>query len=317
MRIRFGYVAMSLGLPQGSPNKTTTLLNLNKIKDKADQLSKLSRLARENVDTQLRVLRYNVAHNIKIFRITSHLIPLATHPITREWDYCEEYREEFCAIGDIVKKYELRISAHPDHFTILNSPVGSVIETALADLRYHNNLFCAMGLGSEAKLVLHVGGVYKDKSQSLNRFITAFSQLPDELRERIIIENDDKSYTAKEVLALCQQVNTPMVLDVHHHTCCNDGTSLSTLLPAIFATWGSEIPKIHFSSPKGGTNIRAHADYINIDEFMDFLAAAKEYNQDFDVMLEAKQKDLALFALMKELQKISKVKIVNEAAIEY
>lgn len=317
MRIRFGYVAISLGLPQGSPNKTTTLLNLNKIKDRADQLSKLSRLARENVDTQLRVLRYNVAHNIKIFRITSHLIPLATHPITREWDYCEEYREEFCAIGDIVKKYELRISAHPDHFTILNSPVGSVMETALADLRYHNNLFCAMGLGAEAKLVLHVGGVYKDKSQSLNRFIAAFQQLPDELRERIIIENDDKSYNAKEVLALCQQVNTPMVLDVHHHTCCNDGTSLFTLLPAIFATWGSTIPKVHFSSPKCGTNIRAHADYINIDEFMDFLAAARECNQDFDIMIEAKQKDLALFALMKELQKIPKVKIVNEAAIEY
>ncbi len=317
MRIRFGYVAISLGIPQGSPNKTTTLLNLNKIKDRADQLSKLSRLARENVDTQLRVLRYNVAHNIKIFRITSHLIPLATHPITREWDYCEEYREEFCAIGDIVKKYELRISAHPDHFTILNSPVGSVMETALADLRYHNNLFCAMGLGSESKLVLHVGGVYKDKSQSLNRFIAAFQQLPDELRERIIIENDDKSYNAKEVLALCQQVNTPMVLDVHHHICCNDGTSLCTFLPAIFATWGSAIPKIHFSSPKCGTNIRAHADYINIDEFMDFLAAAREWNQDFDIMIEAKQKDLALFALMKELQKIPKVKIVNEAAIEY
>lgn len=317
MRIRFGYVAISLGIPQGSPNKTTTLLNLNKIKDRADQLSKLSRLAGENVDTQLRVLRYNVAHNIKIFRITSHLIPLATHPITREWDYCEEYREEFCAIGDIVKKYELRISAHPDHFTILNSPVGSVMETALADLRYHNNLFCAMGLGSEAKLVLHVGGVYKDKSQSLNRFIAAFQQLPDELRERIIIENDDKSYNAKEVLALCQQVNTPMVLDVHHHACCNDGTSLFTLLPAIFATWGSTIPKVHFSSPKCGTNVRAHADYINIDEFMEFLAAARECNQDFDIMIEAKQKDLALFALMKELQKIPKVKIVNEAAIEY
>jgi UV DNA damage endonuclease len=317
MRIRFGYVAISLGLPQGSPNKTTTLFNLNKIEDKADQLSKLSRLARENIATQLRVLRYNVAHNIEVFRITSHLVPLATHPITEGWDYCEEYREAFFAIGDIVKKHGLRISAHPDHFTILNSPVDSVVAAALTDLRYHNNLFDAMGLGAEAKLVLHVGGVYRDKPQSLQRFAAAFHQLPGRLRERIIIENDDKSYTAKEVLTLCEEIAVPMVLDVHHHNCCNDGASLFTLLPAIFATWGTAIPKIHFSSPKYRTNVRAHADHINIDEFVAFLAVAKECNQDFDVMIEAKQKDLALFALMKELQKIPKVRIINEAAIEY
>jgi len=317
MRIRLGYVAISLSLPQGSPNKTTTLFNLNKIENKVDQLSKLSRLARENLATQLRVLCYNVAHNIEMFRITSHLIPLATHPITRGWDYCEEFREELFAIGDIVKKHSLRISAHPDHFTILNSPVDSVVEAAIADLHYHDKLFDAMGLGAVAKLVLHVGGVYKDKPQSLRRFVAAFHQLPDGLRERIIIENDDKSYAAEEVLALCQEIKAPMVLDVHHHNCCNVGTGLFTLLPAIFATWGTTIPKIHFSSPKCGKNIRAHADYINIDEFVAFLAVAKECNQDFDVMIEAKQKDLALFALMKELQKIPKARIINEAAIEY
>jgi UV DNA damage endonuclease len=317
MRIRFGYVAIALGIHQGSPNKTTTVLNLNKIENKADQLSKLSRLAQENLATQLRVLRYNVAHNIEVFRITSNLIPLATHPITRGWDYCEEFRGELLVIGDIVKKYGLRISAHPDHFTILNTPEDSVLEAALADLRYHDNLFDAMGLGSEAKLVLHVGGLYKDKLQSLNRFKASFYQLPDKVRERIIIENDDKSYTAKDVLTLCQEVKAPMVLDVHHHNCCNEGTNLEDIMPAIFATWRDMTPKIHFSSPKASTNVRAHADYIDIDEFLKFLKIAKRCKQDFDVMIEAKQKDVALFALMEELYKIPGVNRSNKAEIVY
>lgn len=318
MRIRFGYVAISLGTPQGSPNKTTTILNLTKIPQKVDQLSKLSHLAEANLAAQLRVLRYNVAHNIKVFRFTSHLIPLATHPITREWDYCEEFRGELSVIGEIIKKEELRVSAHPDHFTILNSPVDSVVEAALVDLRYHDLLFDAMGLGNQAKLVLHVGGLYKNKPQSLNRFKVVFNSLPKRIQERIIIENDDKSYTANDVLTLCQEIGAPMVLDVHHHNCCNDGTSLPTILPVIFATWGKVIPKIHFSSPKGGTaNVRAHADHIDIDEFMTFLTLAKECDQDFDVMIEAKQKDIALFALMEDLKKVPKVNVINEATIEF
>jgi UV DNA damage endonuclease len=316
MRIRFGYVAIALGLPQGSPNKRITLVNLNKIEDNVDRLSKLSRLARENLATQLRVLRYNVAHNIKVFRITSHLIPLATHPITCGWDYCGEFRRELSDLGEIINKAGLRISAHPDHFTVLNSPIDGVVKAAFADLHYHDSLFNSMGLDNNTKLVLHVGGLYKDKPQSLGRFRIAYYQLTERLRERVIIENDDKSYTAKDVLNLCQEIKTPMVLDVHHHNCCNGGTSLSTILPDIFETWGTAVPKIHFSSPKGGAHIRAHADYINIDEFVDFLSVAKECNRDFDVMIEAKQKDLALFALMEELKKVPKIKVINEAEIE-
>lgn len=317
MRIRFGYVAMALGIPQGSPNKTITVGNLSKIAHPADQLSKLSRLVRENLSTQLRVLRYNVAHDIEVFRITSKLIPLATHPVTNGWDYCKEFRCELIEIGEFILKRGLRVSAHPDHYTVLNSPEPSVLEVALADLRYHANIFDAMGLGVEAKLVLHVGGLYKDKAQSLARFRIEFGRLPDKVRKRIIIENDDKSYTARDVLALCDQLAAPMVLDVHHHSCCNNGTILADILPAIFATWDEMTPKIHFSSPKGKKNDRAHSDYINIDEFVAFLAIAKQCNRDFDVMVEAKQKDLSVFALMEELKKVHGVTIINQATIEY
>lgn len=317
MRIRFGYVAMALGIPEGSPNKTVTASNLNKLADPFDRFSKLTRLIKANLSTQLRVLYYNLAHDIKVFRFTSKLVPLATHSITYGWNYSEEFQHELAEIGTLIKKEGIRVSAHPDHFAILNSKEQNVLEATLSDLCYHVNLFDVMGLGVEAKLVLHVGGVYQDKLQALLRFKSEFSKLPSRIKDRIIIENDDRSYNANEVLSLCEELKVPMVLDVHHHSCCNDGTALTDILPAIFATWGSMIPKIHVSSPKGTKNARAHADYINVDEFVGFLDIAKQYNQDFDVMIEAKQKDLALLSLMKELKDVEGVTIINQGAIEY
>lgn len=318
MIIRFGYVAMALQIPEGSPNKTITVTNLLKIPQQEDRLNRLRRLVKVNLENQLRVLKYNKGNEIYVFRFTSKLIPLATHEIAEGWDYLEEFRQQLLEIGSYIKDSKMRVSAHPDHFTLLNSPKAEVITASLKDLEYYADLFDAMGLGSEAKLVLHVGGLYKDKELSLKRFKDNFALLPGNIKHRLIIENDDKSYNAADVLKLCSQLELPMVLDVHHHVCCNNGKSLSELLPAIFATWRELPPKIHFSSPKDAKNIRAHADYINIRDFTKFLKTAKECcDKDLDVMIEAKQKDKALHALMKELAAIPDVRAVGQAAIEY
>lgn len=318
MVIRFGYVAIALEIPEGSPNKTVTATNLLKLSDSDDRISRLRRLTRTNIENQLRVLRYNRGHQIHVFRFTSKLVPLATHPISSGWDYFKEFSTELEELGAYIKENNMRVSAHPDHFSLLNSPKDEVIAASLTDLNYHAGLFDTMGLGDEAKLVLHVGGLYKDKEQALERFRRNFQALPDNIKNRIILENDDKSYTAKDVLNLCRELNIPMVLDVHHHECCNDGQDIRELLPGIFATWSDMPPKIHFSSPKDAKNIRAHADYIKAEDFIKFLDIAKEIgNADFDVMIEAKQKDRALHTLMKDLENVPGVKILEQAAIEY
>lgn len=160
----------------------------------------------------------------------------------------------------------------------------------------------------EGKLVLHTGSSAGGKEKSINRFINNFEKFPERIRKRVILENDDKVFSAKEVLYICENLKIPMVLDVHHHNCRNDGEDLSSLLKDIFDTWNGEKfpPKIHFSSPKEGELDRKHADYINVNEFADFLDLAKEtVNRDFDVMIEAKKKDLALFKLMDDLKKIN------------
>lgn len=318
MLIRFGYVAMALEIIEGSPNKTVTATNLLKLPQEADRLNRLRRLAKANLESQLRVFKYNKAHKIHVFRLTSKLIPLATHPATTGWDYLSEFSDELEEIGRYAKDNKMRLSAHPDHFVLLNSPKAEVISASLKDLQYHSDLFDAMGLNNDAKLVLHVGGLYNDKEAAVGRFKENFALLPFSLRNRIIIENDDRSYSAADVLALCQELNAPMVLDVHHHECFNNGEALTDLLPAIFTTWKGSLPKLHFSSPKDAKNIRAHADYINADDFLNFLRIAKDcVNSDFDIMIEAKQKDRAVHALMKDLNGVPNVRILGQAAIEY
>ena len=316
MLIRFGYVAMALNILEGSPNKTITHTNLLKINTEADRFEKLRKLTKTNLDCLLRVLKYNKVHHIRVFRITSKLIPLATHPITTHWDYLEEFKEQLAEIGAYIRQNKMRVSAHPDHFTLLNSPDETVVSSSIHTLSYHAKLFEMMSLDNSAKLILHIGGAYKDKDSAIQRFITNYNQLPVTIKNRIILENDDKIFTAKDTLQLCKIVKTPMVIDVHHHDCCNNNEALQNLWPDILKTWGDTLPKIHFSSPKSDKNRRAHADFIDPEQFYSFLEQVKEFNCDFDVMIEAKQKDKALFQLMDDLKNQFKINMIDNTTIE-
>jgi len=316
MLIRFGYVAMSLQLEKCSPSKTITLANLKKINSIEGQLGRLRSLAENNLDNTMRLLYHNQAHQIHLYRFTSKLVPLVTHPEAPQWNYVEELEDRLKKIGDYVKKHQMRVSAHPDHFTLINSPDPQINETSLKDLVYHQKIFQAMGLGKEAKLVMHVGGLYKNKEQSIRRFKDNFhSLLPSEVKERLVLENDDKSYTAADVLAICEELQIPMVLDIHHHRCCGQEEILSDLLPRIFATWQGQVPKIHLSSPKEAKNFRHHANDIILEDFLSFLHLAKGLDQDFDVMIEAKNKDVALFNLLERLKEVEGIKVPQQASI--
>lgn len=318
MRVKLGYVAMTMNLEDASPSGTVTFANLSKISDNEARLRKLRSVAARNLKNTWRILLYNKAMGIKVYRLTSKLIPLATHQAAEGWDYTSELAREFREVGDLILENDFRISAHPDHFTLINSNSPEVIKASIKDLDYHVRVFEAMGLSNyKYKLVLHVGGLYKDKAGSMERFKENFILLPDRIRNRIILENDDKSYTAEDVLSICEELKIPMVLDVHHYNCINYGTQLKELLPRIFDTWKEEayVPKIHFSSPKSPKDFRSHGDYISPEEFFEFLQISKQYNRDFDVMLEAKKKDDALFKLIKELEDKKTVEKITNGEI--
>lgn len=288
-----------------------------KISSPADRYKRLAALARTNIANTARLFHHNRAYDIKVFRLTSKLVPLVTHPEIERWDWLQDLGADFRALGELAIRDGLRLSAHPDHFTLLNSPRDEVVEAAIKDLIYHEKILDAMGLGASAKLVIHIGGSYKEKSSAAGRFMENYSRLPVTLKARIVVENDDKSYSAAEVLRLCQEHKIPMVLDIHHHWCLNNGETIEELLPDVFATWENESlpPKVHISSPRDEKNIRAHADYIDHQFLMGFLDTAGKLGRDFDVMCEAKAKDAALFQLMQDIAGQG-IHLVDQAAIE-
>lgn len=319
MRIRFGYVAMAIDLHNCSPSKTINFSQFNKIQDDDVKLYKLKKITEQNLINTKRILLYNVAHNIKVYRITSKLVPLVTHPEVIHWDYINEFNGLYEEIKNIIINNNLRISAHPDHFTILASPNPEVVESSINDLVYHNKILSSFGLNSKyGKLVLHIGGKYNSKGKTIERFKSNFIKIDDSIRKRIILENDDKIYDMIDVLEICEELNIPMVLDIHHQRCNNRGEKIEDYIERIFNTWNSQEmpPKIHLSSPKSEKDFRAHADNIDFDFFNQFIKMVISFDRDFDIMIEAKNKNLALFQLMKEIKQKTKFKIINEAEIE-
>lgn len=317
MLVRFGFVAMSLHVQNASPSKTMTVKAFKNIPNQEAAIRKLTRIAMENLTNTKRILYHCLAHDIQFYRFSSRLIPLAGHELVKDHDFLVDLLKSLQEIGEIVQENQMRVGFHPDHFTVLNTPRPSVLATSIADLKQHKQLLEAMGLGPAYKCNIHVGGSYGDKTESGRRFVNNFQQLDPSLQQYICLENDDKTFTAKETLQIAQTVGVPMVLDLHHHRCNHDGETLEDLWPEITQTWKEELfpPKIHISSEKSPTHIRSHADYVHLDDLMPFLSLAKQYTEQLDVMIEAKKKDEALFDLMKKVQKLPHIEKVNEAAI--
>lgn len=318
MRIRLGYVAIALNLKNITSSSTVTFANYNKLKSEDERLRKLKNVTFSNLDDLESILKYNMENNIHFYRLTSKLIPLGTHPEV-SWDYGKYFSKELNRMGKIIKSSNMRVDAHPDQFNVINSVKENVVKDTVRNLNHAVDLFDYMDY-PEGKLVIHIGSSANGKEDSIKRFISNFKTFPQRIKERLILENDDKVFTAKEVLGICEEINVPMVVDVHHHNCKNDKNNIEDLLETIFNTWNKEVlpPKIHFSSPKEGGLDRKHADYIEVDDFAKFLDLAKErVDRDFDVMIEAKKKDQALHKLMKDLRKINyNCKFIDNSTIE-
>ena len=304
--INFGYACISSIIQNCSTAKTVPLSTYKKIDNIEGKIYRLESVSRENLKNTIRLLWHNIAEDIKLYRFSSQLIPLGNHPLGQVWNFRENLKEELKTIGKIVREKNLRVSTHPGQYTVINTNKKSTFENAVKDLEYHDRLLAAMNLDKEALMVTHVGGVYGDKEKALVRFVKNFHKLPSSVQERLVIENDDTSYSIGDVLTLCKEIKRPMVLDVHHHNCYNQGERLEDYLEEIFQTWSplKRPPKIHFSSPKSTEEKLSHADYINADEFVNFLKTADGF--DFDVMIEAKKKDGAVLQLRQELEQYFK-----------
>lgn len=318
MKVRLGYVAISMRLGKKvTSSRTITFANYNKIITEKNRLDKLKNITLSNLNDLEKILKYNIENKIHFYRITSSLIPLVTHPEVGYWGHREIFKKDFEHLGKIIKENNMRVDTHPDQFNVLNSLNPVVVQNTI------RNLMCQVGwfedLNYDGKMVLHIGGAAGGKKEGIKRFINNFKNTSQKITSKLIIENDDKIYNAKEVLDLCKVLDIPMVLDVHHHNCNNEGENIEDLLEEIFNTWNNETlpPKIHFSTPKEYEKDRRHADCINAEDFIAFLEKAKSLDRDFDVMLECKEKDEALYLLAKDIKTLKpKYKWSDVSSIE-
>ena len=299
-------------------SSTVTYSRYSKINSEQEKLSKLKEVTYSNLEALEKILKYNIDHNIHFYRITSNLVPLATHPDVM-WDYKKYFRQDFLNLGNIIKKSNMRVDSHPDQFNVINSTRESVIQSTLVNLNNSVDIFELLNY-ELGKMVIHIGSSQGGKEESIKRFIRNFNNFPRRIQERLILENDDKVFTAKDVLQICKNLKVPMVLDIHHHNCKNEGEYIGDLLEEIFNTWNEEIlpPKLHFSTPKEFENDRKHADYIDADGFASFIQLVKsKVDRDIDIMIEAKKKDKALLKLIEDLRKTNlDFKFIDETTIE-
>ncbi len=295
MKIRLGYACQTMTLDI-TCSKTTTYTNYIKYND----LSKIDELIKINLSNLEYILKYNIKNDIKFFRLSSQIIPLATKDDVI-FDYIQPYKDYYEKISLLSNK--LRLDFHPDQFTVINSVKKEVVENAIFNLEYHYKLLKAFNIKNKL-LIIHVGSSVFGKEASIKRFIKNFKTLPVHLQKCIGIENDDKVYNIEDCLLISKILNIPVILDYHHHICNHNEFNIDKFLPQIFDTWQDNIPKMHYSSPKSKLKkeFRTHHDFINYEQFASFLNILKKYNKDVDIMLEAKAKDEALFRLIRQLK---------------
>jgi len=294
MLARLGFVASVLS-EDISASRTCRLKNATPCR--------IRELIAENLAALDRIVTFLDRRRILLYRITSNLIPYASHGVNGvEW--WDEFAPQLHAIGTRLHSLGARVSTHPGQFTVLNSPTAAIVRAAVSELEYHARLLNVMGADRSAKIVLHIGGLYAGtEAAAMDRFCAAASALPDDVRRRLVVENDDRLFDAEEALAVGRRIGVPVVFDWLHHNANPSRAPLARLLPEIVSTWSPEDgrPKVHLSSQAAGGPSGAHADYIDIADALAFFEVMPA--QPFDCMLEAKQKDRALLKLRADLRR--------------
>jgi UV DNA damage endonuclease len=251
----------------------------------------------ENLSCLSRILAYNVRHGMLFFRITSDLVPFASHPVcTFPWQ--DEFSEIFEKTGEYIRQHGFRISMHPDQFVLLNAPGKGILQRSIDDLMYQVQVLDLMGLDNSAKVQVHIGGVYGDKPAGIDRFVKQYDLLDTAIRDRLVIENDERLYTLSDCLAIHERTGIPVIADAFHHSLFNNGEQFTTLLDPVRKTWKIKdgIPMVDYSSQEPGKRVGAHAGHIVAEDFRQFLKETRPV--DFDIMLEIKDKEKSALAAL-------------------
>ncbi len=308
--------------PSQPPHATKNRPDRDEPLDIARGQAYVESLGLANARDIVKMLRWNDRYGIKFLRLSSEMFPFASHEVYG-YKLAPFASEVLAKAGHVAAELGHRLTTHPGQvsvwsigsffpltdfqFTQLGSPRKEVIQNALRDLDYHAEMLSLLKLppqqDRDAVMILHLGGVFGDKAATLDRFRENYKSLPQGVKDRLVLENDDVSWSVHDLLPLCEELNIPMVLDYHHHNIIFDadkvreGTrDIMTLYDRIAATWKRKgiTQKMHYSEPTPaaitGRQRRKHSPRV---------ATLPPCPPDMDLMIEAKDKEQAVFELMR------------------
>jgi len=287
-KINYGYACICETLKK---QKITTNRSLKKATLDKKGLEYVSELSLQNVKDLELYLKWNLQNDIMLFRLSSSIIPWANKVDWHNMKDIEEIKTILKRCGDFATKHEMRLTMHPGQFVVLTSPHKHVVENSINELKAHSDLMDYIGLSETPynKINIHMGAAYGDKVNSSKTFIKNFKTLPDAIKNRLTVENDDKAsmYSVKDLMYIHNAIKIPIVFDYHHHTFNTGDLSEEAALELACSTWPKGIrPATHYSESKIGSKPQAHSDYVE--------RIPETYGNIVDIMVEAKQKDLAI-----------------------
>ena len=291
MNLGYACICLSLG------KKITTNRTMVKRTFIAKGVDYVSDLVLQNVADLEKIIDWNEEMGIKMYRMSSEMFPWATEYEFTDLKDWNEIQKILQRCGAKATMYKQRLSFHPGPFNVLVSPKENVVLNTIKDLEVHGRIMDAMELSKTPynKINIHCNGVYGDKQSAMDRFINNFDKLSNSVKTRLTIENDDKAsmYSVKDLMYIHSKINIPIVFDYHHHTFNTGDLIEQHALELAITTWPKGItPAVHYSESKAlhENNIKikaqAHSDYIT--------TLPDTYDMGVDIMVEAKQKDLAI-----------------------
>ena len=300
----YGYACINMGFSTLPKSKRITT-NRGMIKRTFTErgLPYASELALLNLKDLNKILVWNLENNIHFYRISSDIIPWASEYDITDLPHFEEIAYEAEKAGNFARQHNMRLTSHPGPFNKLASPKERVFELTRKDLTVHGDLFELIGLERSpyAKLNIHVGAAYGDKPFALDNFCRNFERLPESVKTRLTVENDDKKslYSTQELYdGIYKRIGIPIVFDYHHHRLHDGGLTEQEALELAISTWPKDItPVVHYAESRCDEyqdykiKPQAHSDRV-IHEFSD-------YGHKLDVMIEAKHKEVALLEYRK------------------
>jgi UV DNA damage endonuclease len=263
------------------------------------------KLANQNVADISTMIEWNQQHGIRCFRLSSDMFPHMTDTETEK--YTIDFAQEGLKLaGDLARKYGHRIVMHPGQYNQVASKSLDVFVKTIEDLSHHANILDTMGIDQDGVLIVHGGGTYGDKSRTIQRWIDHYDDLPQRVKQRLVLENCERQYSTLDCLEISSRIGIPVVFDFHHYNCYTQlnaqdvQPSISELLPEVIETWTEvgKTPLMHISE-QGDGRVGHHSDFIEKlpQELLDYHSENPE--QQIDLEVEAKMKEQAIFRLAK------------------